>query len=206
MLKEFDVNSIIENMKIIVADNLGFEDCDNPLSWHFLPDSAFANAGKPFFIPDFADSFEAALSPAVRISRIGKSIAEKFASRYYTEIAPAIRFRAPGLMNELLSKGLPADKAYSFDRAMIIGAFITLEKFKADGGFSFSKNGIASPPMDIEDFFKRTDKTLSLASAHNTMKMGDLIVPDAIAPCPIIIGDRLQVVSGGITVLETAIK
>lgn len=193
-------------MKIIVADNLGFEDCDNPLSWHFLPDSAFANAGKPFFIPDFADSFEAALSPAVRISRIGKSIAEKFASRYYTEIAPAIRFRAPGLMSELLSKGLPADRAYSFDRAMIIGAFIPVEKLKADGGFSFSKNGIVSPAMDIEDFFRRADKTLSLASAYNTIKMGDLIVPDAIAPCPVMIGDRLEVVSGGVTVLETAIK
>lgn len=204
--KNFDANSITENMKIIVADNLGFEDCDNPLSWHFLPDSAFANAGKPFFIPDFADEFEATLSPAVRISRIGKSIAEKFASRYYAEIAPAIRFHAPGLMRELLSKGLPADRAYSFDRSIIIGAFMPVEKFREEGGFSFIKNGVASPAMDIDSFFRRADRTLALASAYNTVKMGDLIVPDAIAPCPIMIGDRLEVVYGGVPVLETAVK
>lgn len=193
-------------MKIIVADYFGPEGTDNPASWHFLPDSAFANAGKPFFLPDFADCFEAALSPVVKISRIGKSVAVKFASRYYSEIAPAVRFHSPGLLRDLLSKGLPPDRAYSFDRSIIIGEFVPLDRFRADGGFSLLKNGAASPVMDIDDFFRRADIALSLASTYNTVKTGDIVAPVSLSPCPISVGDRLKVISAGLTVLETAVK
>lgn len=193
-------------MKIILADNLGKTDCENPVSWHFIPDSALANAGKPFFIPDFADSFEAMLSPVVRISRLGKSIAERFASRYYTGIAPAIHFRAPGLMRELLSKGLPADRAYSFDRSIIVGDFIPVENFMTDGGFSMTKNGGLVAITDVGDFIRRAGKTLSLASTYNTMKMGDLILPQTISPVPVAIGDRLEVFSEEKSILAVAIK
>ena len=109
-------------MKTVIIES------NNPLSWYFIADSALINAGKPFFIPEFADEFEAFLAPVVRISRIGKSIASRFAGRYYEEIAPAIHFRASALRRQLLEAGLPADPSHSFDRSMTVGSFIPAEK------------------------------------------------------------------------------
>lgn len=110
-------------MKTIVIESA------SPLSWYFIADSALVNAGKPFFIPEFADEFEAFLAPVVRISRIGKSIAARFAERYYTEIAPAVHFRASKLRRQLLEAGLPTDPSHSFDRAMTVGSFLPTSEF-----------------------------------------------------------------------------
>ena len=47
------------------------------------PDSALLKDGKPFFIPDFSNEVHYETELVVRISRLGKNIAERFAHRYY---------------------------------------------------------------------------------------------------------------------------
>lgn len=59
-------------MKTVIFDNIPSPGCRN--AWRFLSDSAHTNAGKPFFIPDFAEEFDAFLAPVVKLSRLGKSI------------------------------------------------------------------------------------------------------------------------------------
>ena len=61
------------------------------------PESALIREGKPFFIPDFADRFDYETEIVVRINRLGKDIAERFAYRYYDEVTVGIDFTARDL-------------------------------------------------------------------------------------------------------------
>jgi 2-keto-4-pentenoate hydratase/2-oxohepta-3-ene-1,7-dioic acid hydratase in catechol pathway len=49
------------------------------------PESALTRDGKPFFVPDFAERFDYETEIVVRINKLGKNIAERFAHRYYDE-------------------------------------------------------------------------------------------------------------------------
>lgn len=193
-------------MKIIDAAILPEGEGYKTLTWTFIPDSALANAGKPFFIPDFADSFCAHLSPAVKISRIGKSIGAKFAQRYYIEVAPALQFIAGKLLFDLTSKGLHGDQAYSFDRSLIVGPFIPIRRLMATGGFVMKKNGQDYAKVIPEELLRRADVAIESVSAYNTLKIGDLILPYKTYGADLAIGDRLEVFMDGEPLLNTAIK
>ena len=49
-------------------------------------DSSLLKDGKPFFIPDFSSEVHYETEIVVRIDRLGKNIAERFAHRYYNEV------------------------------------------------------------------------------------------------------------------------
>ena len=51
------------------------------------PDSAILKDGKPFFIPDFSKEIHYETELVVRINRLGKNIAPRFANRYYDRTA-----------------------------------------------------------------------------------------------------------------------
>ena len=55
-------------------------------------DSALLKDGKPFFIPDFSNEIHYETEIVVRIDRLGKNIAERFAHRYYNEVTVGIIF------------------------------------------------------------------------------------------------------------------
>ena len=55
------------------------------------PDSAILKDGKPFFIPDFSDEVHYETEVVVRICRLGKNIAPRFANRYYDAVSSVKR-------------------------------------------------------------------------------------------------------------------
>ena len=57
-----------------------------------LPDCALLRERWPFFVPDWDKRFVAHMQLAVRIDRLGKDIAERFAHRYYGQVTAAVRF------------------------------------------------------------------------------------------------------------------
>ena len=65
-------------MKIIVITGNGNDRC-----YRLMADSTMLVGNKPFFIPDFAPEFVLHPALAVRIDRLGKNIAPRFAHRYY---------------------------------------------------------------------------------------------------------------------------
>lgn len=175
------------------------------MSWYFLADSSLTNAGKPFFIPDFAKSFEAIPVIAVRINRLGKSVAPRFAHRYFTTYAPALHFRAADLIRELKDGGLSPDRACSFDRSLIMADFIP-----------FPENGEVTLEMKINgratECFETVRMSLSLAqviaeaSRTNTLKIGDLIIPALPEGHKVSIGDLFELQINGNNVLSVQIK
>ena len=54
------------------------------------PDSAILKDGKPFFIPDFSNEIHYETELVVRINRLGKNIAPRFANRYYDAVTVGI--------------------------------------------------------------------------------------------------------------------
>ena len=51
------------------------------------PDSAILKDGKPFFVPDFSHEVHYETEVVVRICRLGKNIAPRFAHRYYDAVS-----------------------------------------------------------------------------------------------------------------------
>lgn len=61
-------------MKLLLSDTLG--------RIHVIPDSAIGRDSQPWFLPDFGADWRGYEADAVRISRLGKGIATKYAGRY----------------------------------------------------------------------------------------------------------------------------
>lgn len=193
-------------MKTFIIERNYLNDNGIEPAWYFLPDSALCNAGKPFFIPEFAEETEAFVVPVLRISRLGKSIASRFAERYFTEVAPAIHFRAPKLRKQLLDQGLPPDMAQSFDRSLIIGDFYPLSKIISDTPLTLLLNDSPEDEWKQDNLTYSIGDILSRVSAFNTMKMGDYLIPSLSKGVRIKIGDKLEVKSGDDSLLTVLIK
>lgn len=176
-------------MKTIMIDP-GRSDHKADASWFFLADSSVINSGKPFFIPENSDSTEVCLSPAVKIIRLGKTIANKFASRYYNAIAPCLHFRISDLYENLIRKGLSTDPAVSFDRSFMTGDFIPIPSSEPIY-FSLWLNN----ELRTEYIFEasETDEAITMISRHNTLKTGDLLIAKSSPYFKIKSGDFLEI-------------
>lgn len=193
-------------MKTFVFDNnYAPAEASELVSWYFLADSSLTNAGKPFFIPDFAKEFEAIPVIAVRINRLGKSIASKFGGRYYTEFAPAVHFRAKDLLHRLRDLQLPAARACSFDRSFIMGDFRPFPE-AAEAAVVMKKNGETVSEFKSVELLIPVNETIAKASYADTLKIGDLIVPGLPKGTYIAIDDILELSIDGDTVLTVQIK
>lgn len=193
-------------MKTFVIENNSAERNDEKPVWSFLPDSALCNAGKPFFIPEDSGTIEAFIAPVIKITRLGKSIASRFASRYYSLAAPALHFRDVSKRMELLSRGLPPDIAQAFDRSLILGDFSESTDLFRNIPLVLLKNGIktaewnnVSLPINIESIFPEI-------SAANTLKIGDYLIPALSNGTPVGIGDTLELSLDSVTLLSVQIK
>ncbi len=91
--------------------------------WYEIPDSSILRSGQPFFLPDFSTEFRAFPSLAIRIGRLGKGIAEKFAARYVADSGIACAVVATPLLAELRRDGLPWAAATAFDKCCWLGKF-----------------------------------------------------------------------------------
>ena len=92
-------------------------------------DSALLKDGKPFFIPDDMGRIEYETEVVVRICRLGKTIPERFAHRYYDAVTVGIDFTARELQKKLKEQGHPWELSKSFDGAAVLGSWVDKERF-----------------------------------------------------------------------------
>jgi len=92
------------------------------------PDTALLKGGKPFYLPDFSEEVHYETELVIKVSRLGKNIAEHFADRYYEEITVGIDFTARDLQRKLKERGLPWEIAKAFDNSAPVGEFISKEE------------------------------------------------------------------------------
>lgn len=168
---------------------------DNPVIF-IKPDSALLKDNKPFFIPDFSNNIHYELEIVVRINRLGKNIAERFAHRYYDELTVGVDFTARDLQTELKSKGLPWELSKGFDSSAVIGEFVSKEELLKpidNLNFELHKNGEQVQIANSSEMIHSVDKIIDYVSRFFTLKIGDIIFTGTPAGVgPVSIDDRLE--------------
>jgi len=141
------------------------------------PDTAILLKKQPFFIPDFSDDIHHEVEVLVKIDRIGKHIDSKFSHKYYSQIGLGIDFTARDLQARLKAKGLPWEKAKSFDGAAVVGNWVDKNKYESMDSLNFhlEKNGEKVQMGNTTNMLWKIDEIISYVSRYFTLKIGDII-------------------------------
>ena len=158
-------------MKVIV---LTPKDIDN-FKIDIIADSALQKSGKPFFIPEFAEKFQAKTKIAAHINRLGKNISRKFADRYYQEIGLCLSITATDLLSELQKNGEPWAKATAFDGSTIIGEFFDKRSIGNNVNVKVETNTSCEEFAEM-NLNEKIEYAIEYASKFFTLKIGDIIL------------------------------
>jgi 2-keto-4-pentenoate hydratase/2-oxohepta-3-ene-1,7-dioic acid hydratase in catechol pathway len=140
------------------------------------PDSSILPKNNPFFIPPFSNDVHYEVEVLVKINKVGKHIAPRFAHKYYDEIGLGIDFTARDVQAHCKAKGLPWEKAKAFDGSAIVGQFFPKEEFDLENlSFQLTKNGEVVQDGNTKAMLWKVDELISYVSQYFTLKKGDLI-------------------------------
>ena len=141
------------------------------------PDTAILLKKQPFFIPEFSQNIQHEVEILVKINKVGKYIDRKFAHKYYDQIGLGIDFTARDLQQTLKSKGLPWEKAKSFDGSAVIGKWVPKSKYKnlCSLSFSLENNKTTVQSGNTGDMLYSIDDIIAYVSQFFTLKIGDII-------------------------------
>ncbi|AEK23724.1 fumarylacetoacetate hydrolase family protein [Capnocytophaga canimorsus] len=139
------------------------------------PDTAIHNPELPFYIPDFTADLHHEVELVIKINQNGKHISEKFAHKYYDEIALGIDFTARDLQAQLKKEGLPWEKSKAFDGSAVVSSFLPKAQFGKAIGFSLNKNGVTVQQGNTADMIWNIDQIISQVSKFFTLRKGDFI-------------------------------
>lgn len=166
-----------------IVNNLikGATSSEPPLSiWTLISSSGILQGGNPYFVPDFADCFEARLTLAVRIGKLGKGVATRFVERYVEAIAPCVVFVASDLLEKLRKNGLPWTQAISYDKCTVLGKFEKIPYQEIEKSIVqlklASSAGETLTEWDEKWINPRLEETISELSRDNTLKTGDIVL------------------------------
>ena len=194
------------------------------------PDTALLLDNKPFYLPDFSSDIHHEVEIVLRINKVGKNVAEEFAHKYYEEITVGIDFTARDIQKQQKTKGLPWEKAKSFDFSAPVGKFVSKTRFinakkegwkdgSMDASNSFQSSNL--PPLNFHldingktvqkgntsDLLFSFDKVIAFLSKFVTLKIGDMIYTGTpVGVGPVKIGDKLEAYLEGEKLLAFDVK
>jgi len=172
-------------MKII-----GFIYRDGEAAMVLKGDSCLLNGRKPMFMPEWTDELCVTECLILRVSRLGKEIAPKFAARYYDAVAPGADFIAMDLARAAQQAGKPWTDAIAFDYSLAIG------EWTMDNGQWIMDEYVLSP-----------EEAIAQASKVMTIRQGDLIyIQKKQAPRPVQREEIIRVETDGEEKLYCKIK
>lgn len=158
-------------------------------------DSALLKDRKPFFVPDFMGRIDYEAELVVRICRLGKTIPQRFAHRYYDAVTLGIDFTARDMQRRFREKGMPWDLCKGFDGSAAIGEWVDINKFRDIQAINFrlNINGSTVQEACTSEMLYGVDELIAYISRYFTLKTGDLIYTGTPAGTgPVAIGDRLE--------------
>lgn len=151
------------------------------------PDSSLLKKNKPFFLPGFSNDIQYELEVVVKISKLGKSISPKFASRYYDEITAGIDITARDIQTRLSKSMLPWEISKGFDGSAPVGDFIPVSSAGdiRNLDFRLEINDLIVQQANTSDMIFGVDELIAYISQYFTLKTGDLIftgTPSGVGP------------------------
>jgi 2-keto-4-pentenoate hydratase/2-oxohepta-3-ene-1,7-dioic acid hydratase in catechol pathway len=176
------------------AKELGNEVPDEPVIF-MKPKSALLQSHTPFYYPEFSNELHYEAELVLRVSKNGKYINERQASKYYNGITVGIDFTARDIQGELKKKGLPWEKAKAWDNSAVIGKWkeIIPEMLKKPISFSLNKNGENVQKGITTDMIFSFDQIVTNISNYFSLNIGDLIytgTPAGVGEC--VVGDVFE--------------
>ena len=156
-------------------EELANERPDNPVVF-LKPDSAILPHKNPFFIPTFSNDVHYEVEVLIKINKVGKHIASRFAHKYYDEIGLGIDFTARDVQQQCKEKGLPWEKAKAFDGSAVIGNFYNKKDFNLENlSFQLLKNNEIVQDGNTQSMLWKIDELINYVSQYFTLKKGDII-------------------------------
>lgn len=160
------------------------------------PDSAILKDGKPFFLPDFTEEVHYETELVVRICRLGKNIAPRFAHRYYDAVTVGIDFTARDMQRRFCAEGKPWELCKCFDNSAALGTFVPLQQVGDNVqniDFSLQIDGKVVQHANTSEMLFAVDELIAYVSRFMTLKIGDYLftgTPSGVGP--VSIGQHLQ--------------
>ena len=157
-------------------------------------DSSLLKDGKPFFLPEEMGRGDYETELVVRICKLGKSIPQRFAHRYYDAVTVGIDFTARELQQRLRAEGKPWDLCKGFDGAAVIGQWVDIAKFRDIQAIHFhlDVNGHTVQQGCSSDMLFKVDEIIAYISRYFTLKTGDLLYTGTpVGVGPVHINDHL---------------
>ena len=173
-------------------------------------DSSLLKDGKPFFIPDFSSEVHYETEIVVRIDRLGKNIAERFAHRYYDAVTVGIDFTARDMQRRFREVGNPWELCKGFDGSAAIGNFVPLAEVGGDVqrlNFHLDIDGKTVQQGCTADMLFCVDDIIAYVSRFMTLKIGDLLYTGTpVGVGPVSIGQHLEGYLGNDKLLDFHIR
>lgn len=148
-------------------------------------DSSMLVNRKPLFVPERIHALACLPCWVLRVSRLGKCIAPRFASRYYDAVAPGADFFGADVLAEAKREGKPWTEAIAFEGSLAIGEWEGVSdqqsaisnQQSAVSSWRVEREGESVEQMtwDTEGLQQLFDNALSRASELMTIRQGDLI-------------------------------
>ena len=157
-------------------------------------DDMLLRVNQDFYVPEFAEYLSCVPQVVVKIDKLGKYISERFANRYYNQMAPGIIFHADALEEKLRTEDLPIAPSFTFEGA---GALGEMQPFQANCELVFKINGEEMFSQKITELPISIEKGVSEASKYHLMKIGDLVYSGNNLRFPIKVGDKLELILNG---------
>lgn len=176
---------------------------------YLMTDSSLLKSGKPFFLPDFAKLYTIHTSLVIRISRLGKNISRRFASRYYDAVTAGITVTATGIEGNFNGNADASALATSFDGSVMTGDFVPVDQLADRDNIHFASfiNDKKQCDETSANLAVGIDSIIEYVSRYYTLKMGDLIFTGySDKASAISVEDRLQASIEGAEVLKIRIK
>ena len=175
------------------------------------PDTALLRNNDPFYIPSFSQEVHYECELVVRIDRLARHIAPRFAHRLYAEVGLGIDFTARDLQREAIARGLPWERAKGFDHSAALSPeFIPLAELGGDVQrlhFTLDVNGERRQRGDTAEMLFTVDRITATVSRYMTLRMGDLLYTGTPAGVgPVRPGDTLRAALEGRELLNFDIR
>ncbi len=190
------------------AKELGNDVPDEPVIF-LKPKSAFLQPHMPFYYPEFTNELHYEVELVLRVSKNGKYIQERHASKYYNAVTVGIDFTARDIQAELKKKGLPWEIAKAWDNSAAVGKFIDIKPGMNlnDINFSLLKNKEKVQEGNSSQMMFSFDQIVAYVSQFFSLNIGDLIftgTPAGVGEC--VVGDQLEAFIDSESLLDVEVK
>ena len=178
-------------MKIICAENgLGVAGGEYLT---MRPDSAVLRENDDFYMPAFSGDVVCGCGVLVRINRLAKCLAAKYAARCYNAVGAGVAFVARDIVRQAVAAGRPCDEAYCFDRSFAVSPVWIEAEAIGETVSLHATIGERQISAEIADLRHLIDEGISRASHLATLKTGDMVFVGLPASNEVRAGDGIEV-------------